>query len=105
MKHLHLLLRTHHFACLLLLISTLGTAQAQASAPSLPCCGHPIALLLPRGAARNHVTQSFNAARVTAATAQNLPLASVRTIWTVRPPSAHTMTVHAVTGLAPSALF
>ncbi|MGC2659008.1 MAG: hypothetical protein WA324_13700 [Bryobacteraceae bacterium] len=100
-----MLLRTRHFACLLLLISTLGIAQAQVAAPSLRCCAHTIALLLQqRGAARNHVTQSFNAARVTAATAQNLPLASLRTIWAVRPPSAHSMTVHAVTGLAPFAL-
>jgi len=61
-------------------------------------------LLQQRGAARNHAPQSFNAARV-ATVAPNLPLASLRTIWTVRPPSAHTMTVHAVTGLAPSAHF
>jgi hypothetical protein len=106
LKHPHLLLRTRHFACLLLLISTLGIAQAQAPAPSLRCCGQTVALLLQqRGASRNHGTQSFNAAHVTAAMAQNLPLASLRTIWAVRPPSAHSMTVHTVTGLAPSALF
>jgi hypothetical protein len=100
----HLLLRTRHFACFLLLLSTLGAAQAQEPAQSLACCGHAIAMLLPRGAAGNHATQSFNAAPVTVAS-PNLPLASLRTIWTVRPPLAHSMTVHAVTGLAPSALF
>jgi hypothetical protein len=61
-------------------------------------------LLQQRVAARSHTPQSFNAARVAAATPK-LPLASLCIIWTVRPPSAHSMTVHAVTGLAPFALF
>jgi hypothetical protein len=104
LKQPHSILRTRHLACFLLLLSTLCAAQPQVSAPSPTCCYHAIAMLLQqRGAVRNHSPQSFNAARIAAA-APNLPLASLRTIWTVRPPSAHSMTVHAVTGLAPSAL-
>ena len=96
-------LRTAHFACLLMLLSTLGVADAFA----LPPCGqarvgqYAGSLLSQRGAA--HLLRDTPREPHALAASDRLPAVaapvSASEAWLVRPPVAHSATVHAVTGL------
>jgi hypothetical protein len=97
-------LRTRHLACLFLLLSTLGAAEASVSAPPCVFCGHRITALLYRHAIDNLRAQTLeNVAAIEAADPDTLTISAssralFRAAWTMRPPSAHAVALHAVTG-------
>ena len=103
-------LRTRHLACLFLLVSTLGASQASASRPRNGFYGDHISALLYRHAvdARSeHLAQNI-AANVAAGPETLLIPAPCRaafhSIWTMRPPSAHSAAVIAATSFARTGL-
>jgi len=87
-------LRARHLACLLLLLSSLGSAEA-ATLRS----GRYIFSLLQQSAAQ---TAAEPASTLFAGDTPALPLpasslAAVRVAWTMRPPAAHTASLHTLT--------
>jgi len=93
-------LRASHFACVLLLISTFGAAQGstlQGSRAGLR--GQYMHALLQQGAA-TVVSEPAFPDRAAGGFKSGLPVASIaqaRTVWTMRPPSAHSTGLAAVT--------
>jgi len=99
-------LRTRHLACLVFLLSTLGAAQANASATSRGFHGDRITALLYRHAvdAGNDRLAQSEAASAADPEALLLPApaiaAAFRSTWTMRPPAAHSAAVFASTSFA-----
>jgi hypothetical protein len=102
-------LRTRHLACLFVLLSTLGAAQANASSPQRGFHGDRISALLYRNAvdARNeHLAQNTAAAAIdpeTLLTPAPALAAAFHSTWTMRPPAAHSAAIFAATSFARSA--
>jgi len=93
-------LRARHLACLLLLLSSLGSAEAATlRSGSLSPGGRYVFSLLQQAAAQ---TAAKPPSALCAADSPSLPLpasslAAVRVAWTMRPPAAHTAAVHVLT--------
>jgi len=93
-------LRARHLACLLLLLSSLGSAEAATlRSGSLTPGGRYIFSLLQQSAAQ---TAAEPASTLFAGDTPALPLpasslAAVRVAWTMRPPAAHTASLHTLT--------
>ncbi|HEX5283326.1 MAG TPA: hypothetical protein VFW30_04335 [Bryocella sp.] len=102
-------LRTRHLACLVLLLSTLGAAQANASSSPRSFHGDRITALLYRHAVDAH--NEHLAQNTVASTADPEALltpaptlaAAFASTWTMRPPAAHSAAIFAATGFARSA--
>jgi hypothetical protein len=92
-------LRTAQFACLLLLLASVGQANATARKTDLLLGTQSISVILMQSAAAiqalSPITEQMD--RVAETTPSPLP-AATRTIWSMRPPAAQTTRVHAVTG-------
>lgn len=102
-------MRTRHLACLFLLISTMGAAQANASHPRTGFYGDRISAILYRHAVDAHserLAQNIIAAPSAGPEALLIPApsrAALRSIWTMRPPAAQSAAVFAETSFARSA--
>jgi hypothetical protein len=102
-------LRTRHLACLVLLLSTLGAAQANASSSPRGFHGDRISAMLYRHAvdARSECLAQNEAAG--AADPEDLLTpaptlaAAFHSTWTMRPPAAHSAALFAATSFARSA--
>jgi hypothetical protein len=96
--------RALHLASLLLLLSTLGMAEASVahngdfSLGSLG--GHYITVLLAQqdAAAVAHTSYDPDSSSHTATALPATSLAQINTVWTMRPSAAHSVLQHAVTG-------
>jgi hypothetical protein len=95
--------RPHHLACLILLLSSLSSAEASLRRTGdFTLGGHYISLLL----AQDHAATCSEAALAPRARDLSLlalpgaSLAHHRTAWTMRPPSAHSLELQAVTSFA-----
>ena len=99
-------LRTRHLACLFLLLSTLGAAQANASSSPRGFHGDRLTALLYRNAvdARNERLAQHEAAGAADPEALLIPApalaAALRSPWTMRPPAAHSAAIFAATSFA-----
>ena len=99
-------LRTRHIACLFLLFSTLGAAQANASSFPRGFHGDRISALLYRHAvdAHNEYLAQIPVANTADPETLLIPapaLAAVfHTTWTMRPPAAHSAAIFAATGFS-----
>ena len=93
-------LRARHLACLLLLLSSLGSAEAATlRSGSLTPGGRYIISLLQQSAAH---TAAEPPSTLCAGDSHSQPLpasslAAVRVAWTMRPPAAHTAALHTLT--------
>jgi len=93
-------LRARHLACLLLLLSSLGSAEAATlRSGALTPGGRYIFSLLQQSAAQ---TAAEPVSTLFTADTPSLPLpasslAAVRVAWTMRPPAAHTVALHTLT--------
>ena len=94
-------LRAIHLASVLLLLASLGVAEGSALRDGdFSIGGHYISMLLGQDRGGISTGTEFNASSDDAL-ALDLPVASLalhRTVWTMRPPSAHCMQLQAVTG-------
>ena len=94
-------LRTRHLACLILLLSALSGAEG--STPrhgDYTLGGHYIGVLLAHDQASTTTVAALSLRPRDAATL-DLPTAQLarhRTIWTMRPAAAHSVSLHEVTG-------
>ena len=97
-------LRTRHLACLFLLISSIGAAQASASPVRSGFYGHQISALLYRHAMDAHrelAQQAAASIREFDPATLNVPANSRATFtsaWMMKPPAAQSATMFAVTG-------
>jgi len=93
--------RALHLAGLLLLLTTLSSAEAATLRDGRPAFGaHYISVLLAQQEAALAPQTSFTAGDADTLTLA-LPtddLAQYNATWTMRPPSAHSVSLHAVTG-------
>ena len=102
-------LRTRHLACLFLLVSTLGAAQANASSSRHGFHGDRITALLYRHAVdahNEHMAQTTvaNAADPEALLTPAPALAAAfHSTWTMRPAAAHSAAIFAATSFARNA--
>lgn len=102
-------LRTRHLACLFVLLSTLGAAQANASPSRRGFHGDRISALLYRNAvdARNEHLAQTSAANAadpeTLLTPAPALAAAFHFTWTMRPPAAHSAAIFAATSFARNA--
>ena len=101
-------LRTRHLACLFLLISTIGAAQASASSERTGFYGHHISALLYRRAVDRAELSIDAASSAKPADPETLDLAAssrdaLRSTWAMRPPAAHVAALSAVTSFARTA--
>ena|SRR5476649_1493167 len=93
-------LRARHLACLLLLLSSLGSAEAATlRSGSLTPGGRYVLSLLQQSAAHDAAEP---ASVLFAGDTPSVPLpasslAAIRVAWTMRPPAAHTATLHTFT--------
>jgi len=93
-------LRARHLACLLLLLSSLGSAEAATlRSGSLTPGGRYVLSLLQQSAAH---AAAEPASALSSTNSPSLPLpssslAAIRVAWTMRPPAAHTTALHAFT--------
>jgi len=93
-------LRARHLACLLLLLSSLGSAEAATlRSGALTPRGRYVLSLLQQAASQ---TAAEPASAICADDTPSLPLpasalAAVRVAWTMRPPAAHTASLHTLT--------
>ena len=95
-----MLFRSRHLACLLLLLTTFGAAQAGSAQQAEVFRGRYIDVLLYRHAARavQHAEATAAADQRSAATvAECQPLATVAAVWTMRPAAAAAASIHAIT--------
>ena len=94
-------LRAIHLASVLLLFASLGVAEGSALRDNdFSIGGHYISMLLGQDRGGISTQSEFNSEGGDAL-ALDLPVASLalhRTVWTMRPPSAHCMELQAVTG-------
>lgn len=103
-------LRTRHLACLFLLFSTLGAAQANVSPSPRGFYGDRISALLYRNAvdARNEHMAQNTAANAVDPEALLTPApalaAAFHSTWTMWPPAAHSAAIFAATSFARSAV-
>ncbi len=94
-------LRARHFASFLLLLASLGAAEGATLRDGTPAFGpHYVAVLLAqqdaaRTAQATMVSASKDAVRLALASTD---LARYNTPWTLRPPAAQSIAVHAVSG-------
>jgi hypothetical protein len=89
-------LRTAQLACLLLLLTSMGAAESSARDINFSIGGHYVAQLLLQNAPADLIETPFSRSLETPAVIA--PPATVATIaWTMRPPSAHSVRVQAVT--------
>jgi hypothetical protein len=101
-------LRTRHLACLFLLVSTLGAAQANASASQRGFYGDRVSALLYRHAVDVHNEHLAQNTAANTADPETLltpapALAAVfHSTWTMRPPAAHSAAIFAATSFARS---
>jgi hypothetical protein len=101
-------LRTRHLACVFLLLSTLGAAQANASSSPRGFHGDRITALLYRHAVDAHNEQFAQSTADSTVDPETLltpapALAAVfHCTWTMRPPAAHSTAVFAATSFARS---
>ncbi len=102
-------LRTRHLACLFLLVSTLGAAQANASSSQRGFHGDRISALLYRHAvdAHNEHLAQMPVANTADPEALLTPApalaAGLHFTWTMRPPAAHSTAIFAATSFARNA--
>ncbi|HEV2576502.1 MAG TPA: hypothetical protein VGU25_04760 [Acidobacteriaceae bacterium] len=102
-------LRTRHLACLFLLLSTLGAAQANASSSPRGFHGDRITALLYRHAVDAHNEHFAQNTADSAVDPETLltpapALAAVfHSTWTMRPPAAHSAAIFAATSFARNA--
>src|SRR5471032_1749313 len=94
-------LRACHLACLLLLLSSLGSAEAATlrSTAFTPGGRYVLSLLQQQAASQ---TSAEPASALFSGDQPSLPLpassrAAVRVAWTMRPPAAHTASLHTLT--------
>lgn len=98
-------LRTRHLACLFLLISSIGAAQASASSAQTGFYGYHISALLYRHAVDRaelsiDPTASANAADPETLEVPSSSRAALHSSWSMRPPAAHYAALSAVTSFA-----
>lgn len=99
-------LRTRHLACLFLLLSTMGAAQANASQARTGFYGDHITALLYRHAIDAHSEHlAQKTATAPAADPETLVIpapsrAAFHHTWTMRPPAAHSAALVAATSFA-----
>jgi hypothetical protein len=98
-------LRTRHLACLFLLFSTMGAAQASASPARGGFYGDHIAALLYRHAIDARSERLGQKTTANSADPETLELsapcrAALRSTWTMRPPAAHSASLAAATSFA-----
>jgi len=94
-------LRARHFASFLLLLASLGAAEGATLRDGTPAFGaHYVAVLLAQQEAARTAQAALVPASESAVTLAlaSTDLASYRTAWTMRPPTAQSIAVHAVTG-------
>ncbi len=92
--------RALHLASLLLLLATLGAAEGSVRDGDLSLGAHYITVLLAQQEALHSPGEPHTAARghLLALALPAAALAESRSVWTVRPPAAHSLLQHAVTG-------
>jgi hypothetical protein len=92
-------LRTTHLACLLLLLASMGPAQASTRATDFTLAGQTFAVALLRGAAAvapgGVLGHELDLDPPAAGHSQT---AADRVAWMMRPPAAHSVRLQAVTG-------
>jgi hypothetical protein len=89
-------LRTAQLACLLLLLASMGATERSARGADFSIGGHYISSLLRQNAAADPIETQLS--RRIDEPASQAPLSTLETIaWTMRPPSAHSVRVQAVT--------
>ena len=99
-------LRARHLACLLLLLSSLGSAEAATlRSGALTPGGRYVFSVLQQSAAANR--RRAHRCSVPRGPTPSLPLpasslAAVRVAWTMRPPAAHTAALHTLTAMPAS---
>lgn len=98
-------LRTRHLACLFLLLSSIGAAQASVSSAQTGFYGHHISALLYRNAIDRSELSPETATSIQAADPETLDLAAscraaLRLNWTMQPAAAHSAALSAVTSFA-----
>ena len=91
-------LRAVHLACVLLLLSSVGAAEASASREHLGLRVGYIAVLLQQGVDGHRQAIALGRSVDTASAAPLHAGSPIRAPWTLRPPAAHSLQVHAVTG-------
>lgn len=94
-------LRTAHLACVLLLLSSLGAAEGTTlRSRELGLGSHYISLLLREHTVRVSAETPLSLAdgEDAAITVPSADRALSRIVWAMRPPSAHAVALHAVTG-------
>jgi len=93
--------RALHLAGLLLLLTTLSSAEAATLRDGRPAFGaHYISVLIAQQEAATATQTTFTPgdANPLALTLPANDLAQYNATWTMRPPSAHSVSLHAVTG-------
>jgi hypothetical protein len=94
-------LRTAHLACVLLLVSSLGAAEGSTlRSGRLAFSSQYISMLLQQHGAQACEETSPGLAASRARTLHSADRAVYRTVWTMRPPSAHAAARHMVTATA-----
>ncbi len=90
--------RVAKLACLLLLLTSIGAADASTRRGEFSLGGHYIGLLMMQSAAAAHVDSPLSL-RLDSDEAMAPPVSTaiVRFAWTMRPPSAQSVHMHAVT--------
>lgn len=102
-------MRTRHLACLFLLFSTMGAAQANAARSRTGFYGDRISAILYRHALdahSEHLAQQISAAPAADPETLLIPVpsrAAFRSTWTMRPPAAQSAAVFAATSFARTA--
>ncbi|MDE3104998.1 MAG: hypothetical protein KGK08_07465 [Acidobacteriota bacterium] len=91
--------RATQLACLLLLLTSVSLAEASAQHAELRQSGNYITVLLRQGAASDAPAGALPLGLVLQQqTAAPVAPARLRTVWSMRPPAAHSAQVHSVTG-------
>jgi hypothetical protein len=89
-------LRTAQLACLLLLLTSMGAAERSSRAADFSIGGHYISSLLRQNATADPIETQLS--RRIDEPAPHIPLSPfANAAWTMRPPSAHSVRVQAVT--------
>lgn len=92
--------RAAHLACVMLLLSAFGAADAHAlAAGRLARRGQPVGILFqPSAASLAENIFARDAAEPSPAALPGAPVGHTRPAWALRPPAAHTLAQHAATG-------
>jgi hypothetical protein len=90
-------IRAAQLACLLLLLTSVGAANASTRRVDFSLGGHFVSQLLQTTATTgSEIPSSLQQAAEKTATQTSITVS--RAVWTMRPPAAHSIQVHAVTG-------